>query len=721
MNKIIISSFFLFIALGKFTFAQTGKENISVLLQDLQKFVLIEDANEVKKQLDKEFIPSSIKEMLPLISAINKRNILLFTADDELFLHTQYTTLTNLLEKTSIRNEQVKELLQILLQFYKTNNAIELRWLNSVQNSKRSNGESSTVELNKLVSLLKSQQKSFTKDELTHWNHIINQLNDVQKLRGGSLATKIYRQLNSKLLSEATASCDEWSRTLMRDFSTDTFAHLKESLLNSVQEVQFVKYHIWVKTVQSQLKKFETSYQQTANIQERSKTFGSKINKIETNIEDESVATEVPEWQKGVDDLEKFEKMKNEMSELNKDFNGWISLLQNAQDQLSVDSKKYSELSYKGINIINDIITTEELRKEYWKNKSSHQNKEKTTQWLNYLTDKAIETEQYKQLSDNKAFTKNLIIIITVAIAILLAAIIYILIQKNKSILKTQQELRYSNEENKIITDRILEALNIAKRVQQSLVFPKEDELKSILPGAEILLQSPYQSVTGDFYWAKEIAPDQKLFCLVDCESHGSPAALGTVAIKQILDKLGESNLIIKKPNQFVELFINNQKELPNFNELEEGEGNHNYSSMRMAQACFLWIDENKRELTFISDHTDMYILKNDGDILELKRTMNPATNIVINTTAYLDKHDILFLFSDGIKDRVVSIENKNKGIIEEKRLGTRRLKEILYNVNHIRNQHEVVDLSDVFHNELNRYEYIEKVDDETAIFISLN
>ena len=720
MNKVIIISFF--VLFGKVVNAQSKKENISALLQDLQKFIQIDDVNKVKEQLGKEFIPSSITEMLPLISETNKRNILLFGVEDELFLHSQYTKLTNSLEKTTVKDKDVKEMLQILLQFYKTNNAIELRWLNSVQNDKRTTSESSTLELNKLISLLKSHQKSFNEKEISQWNHIINQMNDVQKLRGESLATKISLQLDKNLLSEASASCDDWSRSMIRDFSSDSFIYLRKSFLNSLQEVQFIKYHIWVSTVQAQLKKFEDSYLQTANIQAKSKTFGSKIGKIETNIEEKSNATEIPEWQKGVDDLEKFEKMKNEMSELNKDFNGWISLLQQAQDQLSVNSKKYSELSYQGIGIINDIIATEELRKQYWKNKSSIHNKEKTTQWLNYLTEKAVETEQYKQLSDNKAFTQNLIIVISVAVAILLAVIIYILIQKNRSILQTQEELRYSNEENKIITDRILEALNIAKRVQQSLVFPKDAELKAILPGAEILMQSPYQSVTGDFYWAKEISPNQKLFCLVDCESHGSPAALGTVAIKQILDKLGESNIIIKKPNQFVESFINSQKELPNFNELEnDDEYSHKYSSMRMAQACFLWIDETNRELTYISDHTDMYILKNDGNIIELKRTMNPATNTVVNATAHLDTKDILFLFSDGIKDRVVSIENKNKGILEEKRLGTRRLKEILHNINDIRNQHEVVDLSDLFHNELNRYEYIEKVDDETAIFISLN
>ena len=113
-----------------------------------------------------------------------------------------------------------------------------------------------------------------------------------------------------------------------------------------------------------------------------------------------------------------------------------------------------------------------------------------------------------------------------------------------------------------------------------------------------------------------------------------------------------------------------------------------------------------------------MYILKRKGNVEKLKRTMNPAKSEIRYSTVSLEEGDVLFVHTDGIKDRFILLENSQTGEYNEKKLGTKRLLQILRNVNMKRLSSSSADYSSLFLNELSMYETLETVDDETAIFV---
>ena len=111
--------------------AQSNEKNISSLLLELQEFIKIDNESEIKNQKNIKYVPTSITEMLQLISEKNKRFMLFYSVEDELFLQEQYDKLALLLEEKTINDQEVKSRTKLLINFYELTNSVTSDWLNT--------------------------------------------------------------------------------------------------------------------------------------------------------------------------------------------------------------------------------------------------------------------------------------------------------------------------------------------------------------------------------------------------------------------------------------------------------------------------------------------------------------------------------------------------------------------------------------------------------------
>jgi len=719
-NSFIIFLQLIFIGVTHFTLGQVKEDSvIPTLLNEIQKFVYVDEEilkSEQKVLNDGGYIPPNIAEVLPLLSEKGKRSILFFNQKEELFLHSQFTKVLTQLSVTdgSITKQQISRRISFLINFYSVYNQASQAWFDKLYQKKT--GSSTTLNFD---SDMIENSDVFSAGEVKSWKFIFVKLSNIMQGKDKYYPSLLLEAVKKNNLSSATNISKEWSDYILKNYADSSFSYLREAYFNHLLEMEIFNYSVWQNKTERKLKSLNVSMDQTSSIQEESSQFERKFKQISNQKNKGKVDESLPEWKKGAEDLKQFAIMSKKVQNLNHEFSDWIVLLRKTASDLSTNSEDFWNLSLEGLQIQKDINYLEALRKDYWKTKVAYFNKSKTKDWLDHLTDSAVQTEQYKQISDQRKQTKNLAIIGAIFVVLISALIIYILFKKNKSILNTKIALEISNQENEVITNRILETLDVAKKVQESLVFPSNAELKKVFPKINVALSSPFQSVTGDFYWARSISDVRKVFCLIDCESHGSPAALCTVAVKQLLDKTAMDKDILNVPKYFAEKFMKSMKQLPNINQM--GAESHQGISMRLAQCCLLWVDSRRKELNYISDHTGMYILRATGELIQLPRTMNPATEDVKMETISLQKDDLLFVHSDGVKDRFVNIQDRKKGIILEKKLGTKRLKQILDLTNEKRLLNKMVDIGYAFNESLDMYDCVEKMDDETAVFLELD
>ncbi|MBL7916756.1 MAG: SpoIIE family protein phosphatase, partial [Bacteroidia bacterium] len=217
------------------------------------------------------------------------------------------------------------------------------------------------------------------------------------------------------------------------------------------------------------------------------------------------------------------------------------------------------------------------------------------------------------------------------------------------------------SEKNKKISDNI----NYAKRIQDAFL-PNEDSLKRVFSKSyAILLQR--DALGGDFYWVKE-SNHLSLLAVGDCTGHGVSGALlsilATSYLNTIIDKWQNYN-----PGVILD-FLSNSIYNSFHQKNSEDDVNDGLDISLIAY--------NKKDkiLLFAGAMQTMYIVRGN-EILEYKGTRKPIgienKNLKANYDTIeipLEVADKIYMLSDGAIDQFSSVS--------EKRLGNKRLKEIL-------------------------------------------
>ncbi|WP_236860063.1 SpoIIE family protein phosphatase [Candidatus Formimonas warabiya] len=121
---------------------------------------------------------------------------------------------------------------------------------------------------------------------------------------------------------------------------------------------------------------------------------------------------------------------------------------------------------------------------------------------------------------------------------------------------KVNERTQELNEQN----SRIMESIEYAKMIQESVLPPREELEKAL--GEYFTIWKPRDTVGGDFYWLRR-GKKGFVFVIGDCTGHGVPGALMTMAVNGILNHIVDDicadnpGLILKEMNRLLKQTLN--------------------------------------------------------------------------------------------------------------------------------------------------------------------
>jgi len=217
-----------------------------------------------------------------------------------------------------------------------------------------------------------------------------------------------------------------------------------------------------------------------------------------------------------------------------------------------------------------------------------------------------------------------------------------------KEIAKQREDLA---RKNKNITDSIM----YAKRIQQALL-PNNEIFESLLPDSFVLFK-PKDIVSGDFYWINQHG--NKIYvAAVDCTGHGVPGAFVSIIGFELFRKITASE---QGSNPAMILDTLNE----NFTDMfSDGEQVYLNDGMDLS-LCI--IDNKEKSLDFSGAFNPLYLVRNET-IIEVKADrfsvgadvhFSGERKLFKSHKIYLQKDDVIYLFSDGYADQFGGPEGK--------------------------------------------------------------
>lgn len=212
------------------------------------------------------------------------------------------------------------------------------------------------------------------------------------------------------------------------------------------------------------------------------------------------------------------------------------------------------------------------------------------------------------------------------------------------SIVSWYEKFKISKSEEKVLTKRRNQDLIQASEIQKSLIKTNFSELDDVNEIDIYAIYKPAKIVSGDLFDYFFINDDHLMITMGDVSGKGVPAAL-FMSVAQTLIKNSATSLvprrIVKKANE--DLFTINQHQF--FLTLFLGILNLKTGILEYCNAA----------------HTPAYILKQNGEIVELAKSHGLPLGLYANkqysdSILKLDTGDSIILYTDGITD----LQNEN-------------------------------------------------------------
>ncbi len=260
-------------------------------------------------------------------------------------------------------------------------------------------------------------------------------------------------------------------------------------------------------------------------------------------------------------------------------------------------------------------------------------------------------------------WNKTLAVLIYLAIA---AIVIFIIIQlRTRSLRRSNRILREKEisakeidkqrndlvRKNKNVTDSII----YAKRIQHALL-PTNESFKNLLPQSFVLFK-PKDIVSGDFYWINQHG--NKIYvAAVDCTGHGVPGAFVSIIGFELFRKITTSE---KGSNPAMILDTLNE----NFTDIfSDGEQVYLDDGMDLSLCV---IDLKEKSLDYSGAFSSLYLVRNET-VIEVKADrfsvgadvhFSAERKLFKSHKIFLQKDDIIYMFSDGYADQFGGPEGK--------------------------------------------------------------
>lgn len=316
-------------------------------------------------------------------------------------------------------------------------------------------------------------------------------------------------------------------------------------------------------------------------------------------------------------------------------------------------------------SILNKNNQREVMRQEFKYNYE----KQSFADSLNYLNEKKIsELENQVKLRTEK--NKRITLYIGLSLVVIFSVFIFNrfrITKKQKNIIELQSKnLEITHNELAEKTKEIKDSILYSKEIQNT--FLKSPSNSKNYFKDTCLVYKPKDVVSGDFYWYKEV--DDKLFVVVgDSTGHGVPGAIISVLAIQSLEKTIHEITNIENLHELNELIKNE------FNTYYKLDG-HVSIGLDYSIICI----NRKNNKLYISGSGANVLIKDNNELNSYKfDTINiggRAPVIYEPKTVILDLRSVrsIFLYTDGIIDQ--------KGWATGKKFGTKKLKELILNLN---------------------------------------
>jgi serine phosphatase RsbU (regulator of sigma subunit) len=194
-----------------------------------------------------------------------------------------------------------------------------------------------------------------------------------------------------------------------------------------------------------------------------------------------------------------------------------------------------------------------------------------------------------------------------------------------------------------------------AKRIQHALL-PSDDNFRALLPDSFVFFK-PKDIVSGDFYWINEHG-DKIYVAAVDCTGHGVPGAFMSIIGFELFRKITTSE---QGSNPAMILDTLNE----NFGDIfSDGEQVYLNDGMDLS-LCI--IDLKEKSLDYSGAFNPLYLVRNET-IIEVKADrFSVGADVHFSTERklfkshkiFLQKDDIIYMFSDGYADQFGGPEGK--------------------------------------------------------------
>lgn len=223
--------------------------------------------------------------------------------------------------------------------------------------------------------------------------------------------------------------------------------------------------------------------------------------------------------------------------------------------------------------------------------------------------------------------------------------------EMEQKVIEQTQEIRKQKEEVEIQKEKVTalyidlqSSIDYAQRLQET-ILPNDASIKRMFEDSFVLFR-PKATVSGDFYWFKELG-GKKVFAAADCTGHGVPGAFMSLVGHNVLNTVTK---VFTRPSQI----LNNANRLA-VDVLRSSDGE---SYMRDGMDIALCtIDPKTKMLEFSGAHNPVYIIRNgemniiESDPFSIGSYVNNEREFT-NHNYQLQTGDCLYLFSDGYVDQ---------------------------------------------------------------------
>ncbi len=411
-----------------------------------------------------------------------------------------------------------------------------------------------------------------------------------------------------------------------------------------------------------------------------------KADQIKLNRQNKNLKKNIQNYQKQLDSI------KNKSAEVEENLQQKIDLIAEKQIEIREKEKDLEELKADRENYRLAISKQQQTLR---KTKLTIKNNDKTIKSQDHTIKSQARTikKQSKSSDEDQIIKLMLMAILTIVIAF-----VFFMIKNHKKIrrynkglkTKTQElkqqklQLQKARDNSQAKHEQIQAGIRYAKTIQFA-VLKSEKDVTALFDS--FLIYKAQNYVSGDFFWAKRIEKNQKIYkfaAVIDCTGHGVPAAFMTFVGNEILNKV----IISYRETDTIKIMNFLHKKVYNlFKDTKNSHDGMVLSLMRTEEA-----DDNNTKVTITSAKQAVYIKHPCNDkIIRLKGDIKEIGNPHYNQVKFtqhkftLPKDTMIYMLSDGIID-----QNNING----KKFGSPRLRKLLQSIAHetLDNQKSIIN-----------------------------